>query len=557
MAVGRLFWQTPTGGILWEIWGRRKMNFARHGAALLASLLCIRWMQHGVSEVTGAVLTLVPLSCFLGSYLDLLTCFGYIEVNARTVQIGYPGRLLLKPVSTVRLALVPMFCGGAVVVAVFFLWSQLILRPLGRNIPLDPLWLGTVLLSFFWWIQALAWGVPLFPGRPFITLLVGVAHLLIGLCPLMPIGNSAGWRWLLLAFLLLTSVLFAITGLKWMRRGVWEGPSRLSTLWRRSRTRRARLTPRRFGSPFLAQFWLEWRRWGLMLPGLAGGVAFVIIPLIFVAGKQLAEPSSGFEFEKITLTLMLVLPLTLAAATAMAIGKLDPLQPTGEIPVYISIRPMTNGGILIAKLAMTVATCALTWLVTLAAGCFWLTLLGGGTLFSRASSLTPYGFGAVVIGCIPALCLLILVTWKNLLAGMGVGLAGRTWVSMLFLFWRLTVGIGLLALIFEATIDMSLKETLLRWLSWILTVCLVSKIALSAVAFCLGMRRKAITGGVVGWIVGGWMLCGLLVAGYAGLVCHALNKLDIWSWIALAGFLALPLTDLAIAPLALAWNRHR
>jgi hypothetical protein len=294
-----------------------------------------------------------------------------------------------------------------------------------------------------------------------------------------------------------------------------------------------------------------------MLPGLAGGVAFVIIPLIFVAGKQLAEPSSGFEFEKITLTLMLVLPLTLAAATAMAIGKLDPLQPTGEIPVYISIRPMTNGGFVIAKLAMTLATSALTWPVTLAAGCFWLTLLGDGTLFSRASSLTPYGFAAFVIGCIPALCLLILVTWKNLLAGMGVGLTGRTWVSMLFLFWRLTVGIGLLALIFKATIDMSLKETLMRWLSWILTVCLVSKIALSAVAFCLGMRRKAITGGVVGWIVGGWMLCGLLVAGYAGLVCHALNKLDIWSWIALAGFLALPLTDLAIAPLALAWNRHR
>ena len=557
MPVGRLIWRTPTGGILWEIWGRRKMNCARHGAALLASLVCIQWILHGVSEVTGAVLTLIPLSCFLGSYLDLLTCFGYIEINARTVQIGFPGRLLLKPVSTVQLVLVPMFFGGAVVVSVFFLWNQVILRPLGCNIPLSPLWLGTVLLSFFWWIQALAWGVPLFPGRPFITLLVGVTHLVVGICPLMPIGNSARWRWLLLASMLLTAVLFALTGLKCMRRGAWEGPSRLSTLWRSSRTRRARLTPRRFGSPFLAQFWLEWRRWGLMLPGLAGGVAFVIIPLIFVAGKQLAEPSSGFEFEKITLTLMLILPLVLAGATSMAIGKLDPLQPTGEIPVYISIRPMTNGGFVIAKLAMTLATSALAWLATLAAGCFWLTLLGDGTLFSRASSLTPYELAAFVIGCIPALCLLVLVTWKNLLAGMGVGLAGRTWVSTVFLFWRLTVGIGLLALIFEASIDMNLKEALLRWLPWILMGCLVSKIALTMAAFHLGRRRKAITGGAVGWIVGGWMVCGLFVAGYAGLVCHALNKLDLWSWIALAGFLVLPLADLAIAPLALAWNRHR
>jgi hypothetical protein len=557
MAVGRLFWQTPTSGILWEIWGQRKMNFAWHAAALLASLLCIQWILHGASEVTGAVLTLIPLACFLGSSLDLLTCFGYIEINARTVQIGFPGRLLLKPVSTVRLVLVPMFFGGAVVVAVFFLWNQLILRPLGLNIPLDSLWLGTVLLSFFWWIQALAWGVPLFPGRPFITLLVGVIHLLVAICPLMPIGNSARWRWLLLACLLLTAVLSSITGLKWMRRGVWEGPSRLSALWRSSRTRRERLKPRRFASPFLAQFWLEWRRWGLMLPGLGGGVTFVIIPLIFLAQKHLVERSSGFEFERITLTLMLVLPLVLAGAVAMAFGKMDPLQPTGEIPVYIGIRPMTNGGFVIAKLAMTLATCALTWLVTLAAGCFWLTLLGEGTLLSRASSLTPYGFTAFVIGCIPALCLLILLTWKNLLAGMGVGLTGRNWVSMLFLFWRLTAGIGLLALVFKASLDMSLKEALLRWLPWILMVCLVSKIALSTAAFHLGLRRKAITGGVVGWIVGGWIVCGLFVAGYAGLVCHALNKLNLWGWIALAGFLVLPLADLAIAPLSLAWNRHR
>jgi hypothetical protein len=53
------------------------------------------------------------------------------------------------------------------------------------------------------------------------------------------------------------------------------------------------------------------------------------------------------------------------------------------------------------------------------------------------------------------------------------------------------------------------------------------------------------------------LLCGVFVAGYAGLICHALNKPGLWVWVALAGFLVLPLTDLAIAPLALAWNRHR
>ena len=213
-----------------------------------------------------------------------------------------------------------MFCGGAVVVSVFFLWNQLILRPLGRNIPLNPLWLGTVLLSFFWWIQALAWGVPLFPGRPFITLLVGVTHLLIGICPLMPIGNSARWRWLLLASMLLTPSVRDNRPEMDAPRGLGRPVPPFHPLEKLPNPASAAYAQAIcFAVPgtVLARMAAV----GLMLPGLAGGVACAIIPLIFVAGKQLAEPSSGFEIEKITLTLMLILPLTLAAATAMAMGS--------------------------------------------------------------------------------------------------------------------------------------------------------------------------------------------------------------------------------------------
>jgi hypothetical protein len=50
---------------------------------------------------------------------------------------------------------------------------------------------------------------------------------------------------------------------------------------------------------------------------------------------------------------------------------------------------------------------------------------------------------------------------------------------------------------------------------------------------------------------------GLFLAAYSGLVCGALNRLELWLWIAPTGFLILPLADAAIAPLSLAWNRHR
>jgi hypothetical protein len=71
------------------------------------------------------------------------------------------------------------------------------------------------------------------------------------------------------------------------------------------------------------------------------------------------------------------------------------------------------------------------------------------------------------------------------------------------------------------------------------------------------LRRNVITARAVGWIVGGWLVCGLFVAGYAGHVCSAINQPGLRIWVTLGGFLILPLADLAIAPLALAWNRHR
>jgi hypothetical protein len=80
---------------------------------------------------------------------------------------------------------------------------------------------------------------------------------------------------------------------------------------------------------------------------------------------------------------------------------------------------------------------------------------------------------------------------------------------------------------------------------------------LSVVVFFLGLQRNVLTGLAVTWISCGWFVGGLFVAGYACLICIATNKFDLWIWIAVAGFLVLPLTDLAIAPLTLAWNRHR
>jgi hypothetical protein len=551
--------------MLWEIWGRHKLNFLWQAVALAASVFLVLWKEHGASKDLGDVLGFVSFCCFLGAYSHLLVCFGYIEMDAQKTQIGFPGRLLLKPVSTVRLALAPMLIGGAITVTVFAAWAELVLRHLVGISASDLLWTSTVLVSFLWWMQALAWGFPLPKVRMLAVVMVAVAHFFVWHIPQKPASEWPGWRWPILAALLVTAAPAAWMGLKLMRQGRWEGPSRFSMLWSRLRLGRVPGRRGRFGSAFGAQFWLEWRRQGWLLPRIAGGMALLIGGVFgiafFLLRRISGEAAQGGDSEWVMILSMfvlslLVVPLVLSVVMSPVLAKFDRLHASAELPVYIAVRPMPNGGIVMAKLAMALATSALTWLITVAA-CLWLALMGKGILISRAGWVTPYGTVAFMSGCVPVLLVLFIWTWKNLVAGIGACLTGRAWIGVASSIWRLFLleGVGLLA--WSAWTNVNFREALLPWLPGILIASLAAKIAVSATAFVLGLRRNAITARAVGWIVGGWLVCGLFVAGYAGHVCKAIHKPDVWIWIALAGFLVLPLADLAIAPLALAWNRHR
>src|ERR1017187_3557821 len=128
MNVGRLAWRTPTGAMLWEIWARHKVKFLGQGVALTACAGFVRWNEHGAPKGLGEGLVACTFVCFLAVYCHLLVCFGYIEADARKGQIGFPSRLLLKPVSTARLVLAPMLVAGAVIVTIFGIWTELVWR---------------------------------------------------------------------------------------------------------------------------------------------------------------------------------------------------------------------------------------------------------------------------------------------------------------------------------------------------------------------------------------------------------------------------------------------
>ena len=557
MNVGRLAWRTPTGAMLWEIWARNKPSYLWHGVGLGAGLCFVRWKHHGVSEILAAVLALAALAGFVGGFLQLLSCFAHVEVDSAKVKVGYPDRLLLKPLHTFHLVMVPMLVGGLVTTTMLDIWVAFVLKPLGFLPAYDLLWISVVMLSFFWWMQALAWGLPLARFRSLVMVAVALLHLTIGVIPQLTFifNISPGWQWGILATLLMSSVPSAWVGLKLMREGRWDGSSWISVLWNRVLRTRTRDRRARFRSAFGAQFWLEWQRQGWLLPGLSGAMSLLVIPsALFVGAKWTnvdAPPPEAI------LAVLLSGPLVLSGMMGPALAKFDLLGSTRELPVYIAVRPMTNGGFVVAKLAMALGSSALTLLISVAGICLCLAITGKWAVFSQAGLVTPLGPISYLTGCLPALLLLVIMIWKNLMAGIGTGLAGRPWIANLGIAWRGAAYTGLMALVMAGNLSADFRETLLHRLTGILIACLAVKIMWSIIAFVLGMRRNAITARAVGWIAGGWLACGLFVAGYADHVCSEIHKPEIWIWVTLGGFLVLPLADLAIAPLALAWNRHR
>ena len=106
MNPGKLFWRTPTVAMLWEIWARNRVSYLWHSAALGAGLCFVQLKQGGVSEIPAALLALASLAGFAFGYLQLLSCFAYVEMDAAGVKAGYPSRLLLKPLRTFHLIMV-------------------------------------------------------------------------------------------------------------------------------------------------------------------------------------------------------------------------------------------------------------------------------------------------------------------------------------------------------------------------------------------------------------------------------------------------------------------
>jgi len=556
----------------WELWARNRSGIRAFVACLLGLSLGACWLPHGAAREP-----IFPLSVILFALasVSLASVVMHCEYREGTLSAGYPSRMFTLPVRTSVLVAWPMLYGT---VALTLLWLAMVLlvwRPAG----IEPAWWVVPLLAVaLAWLQAIFWAVP---GSPLAKILAACVILPALKMTLEFVATSVALfvdpqsrldraaflenRHLIittfsLGFLPLAYAV-AVGGVACDRRGMrpdWSWTGRLLE-------RAANWLPQRrnpFSSAVSAQFWIEWRCKGFVLPLFpACFLAFITLVVVpFVSPRQL-------------LPLLLVLggavPVV-AFFVGYGVGKSGFWSENLSLSTWEATRPLSSEALAAAKLFMALISALMTWLLLLLGIPVWLVVLqkfGAMTELLEPSlrSWTPHQIaGLAVLG----FCSLLTLTWGQMVGGLCLSLTGRTWIvnAAMAFYLALLSGLGLAGQwVCAHPRDFEISLTAL---SWCLGGLAGVKLFGSAWVLCVVCRQKLLSGVHMGVFLGIWLLgacClvtlldGLLPA--AGLplpaeVGASVNHLPT-SLVALATLLAMPLVRLIAAPLALAANRHR
>jgi len=223
---------------------------------------------------------------------------------------------------------------------------------------------------------------------------------------------------------------------------------------------------------------------------------------------------------------------------------------------FIATRPMTNAGLVAAKLKMAIRSTIVAWLLVLITLPLALKLSGISVLlldrWHRLRDIMGTPRAVVLSLLILAAC--IASTWKQLVQSLYIGLTGRA--SLIQGSVLLVLGFFFLFGPFaEWIIDSRRVGELWSALPLIFAVLVGLKmIAVVWIAVRLYRRRllsdRALVTGAACWSVAVFALYGVLV--------WLLDTPHIPHYLLLlVAILAIPLARLSAAPLALDWNRHR
>ena len=547
----------PSVVVRWEVLGQHRWSLATSLLWFLAVLALSRALSSGVIfgivvDVPRDVITMLLLLGILAPVLELFLRFTYSRgADIATRESIFPPRLLVLPLATRDLVAWPMLYGAAMVSTGWLAFSSFVLRRRELDVPLW--WPTALIVSSLAWIQALSW-------RPF-----GLAGLRI-VTAAIPIGvlvavSSLCWvvhlPELLVALLLVMAAVpaygVAVAGVARARRGDQPDWRWLAGMLQRIGDAVA-LRGQGFGSMCRAQTWFEWRRRGLDFPVLAGLMLPIMASVVVVnhgneflaAGSLLRSP-----------LLLLAVPLFAAMAGGGGQGNCGNARQGYAIQAFLATRPMTCAAIVWAKLKAAVIGVAIVWAITLAVVA--LTVLWTGTWGELKGQWEWLASGLSAVQKVMALVLIALflpaATWKGLVANVFLGLTGRAWVYGVGAFVMGCVVVGMVPAGCWIFTHPEYQERVKAVLQWAPQLVAAVKIVMGACLVRVLIRRGLMPARMMRTLLAGWLLTVVVLS---GLVCWLVPRsLVPWHLAAACVVLFLPAVRLSLAPLALAWNRHR
>jgi len=251
---------------------------------------------------------------------------------------------------------------------------------------------------------------------------------------------------------------------------------------------------------------------------------------------------------------LLVGMLFLAALSGIEMGRFG--RTTYRLPSFMATRPVSEAMLVRAKFVAAAWSTLAGWGVLAVGLLLWFALGGhaaevGQQFEAMRQRHTPglfWGWLILLVGGA------VVLTWLQMVQRMWIGLTGSSRMIEISVF-RVIVFIGLIVFVDWLVYYSEYGPILFRLLPWLAGAAVVLK-SLAAVWSLRALKRRDLIPSTVLWgTLAIWLTlaAGLFAALYALLPEEWFSP----SCVVLGIVLMLPLTRLALAPLALAWNRHR
>jgi hypothetical protein len=547
---------SPVVTLAWDIWLRNRTSIKVLIGILLFTSAYTAVMpdvrdSRADAGMLGFYVTVVAL-------LLLLAIFGYTEFNPQRGTTGFPHRLFVLPVTTFKLVALPTILGVISVEVVVLAWTPFVMGAEDRSF-----WIAIGFGVFMVLYQTVLWTLPgLKSLRLLVIGLVGVFLIILRAFPFvqrLPDITVMG----LLGGVALVAFLVSWTSVSRQRSGASWSLSSLNafSLDRLRVTASGRPRSRiPFRSPHAAQFWLEWRRSGSVLPLLTGALLVLVIgPLSWF----LRDDGPG---SMNILLAVLAMPMILALAVGKAFSKPDFWSKELSVPEFIVVRPLASTDIVGIKLKVAAVSTAVSWLLVLAFVALWFPLSANLDSFAmvRGTLWMIHGHSVYPQYAIAVLLLIagMLLTWRFMIGGLWLGLAGNSRVFAFSAAPYVILPLFVLPaiLIMEQPILDWIAENTRRWLPplvWIAAAGVVIKFWLAAFSW-RRIEPDYVRRYLPVWL--GGAVCLTVLAFLLGDLLSLFLPEDTYrlrNLLILIGLQIVPVARLGLAPAFLDKNRHR